>query len=62
MSIMGAHDLITEAGARLHDCAADCVPPLKKALDTREPTAVGIAVELMRTALTTDPRVRAGHG
>ncbi|KAG1679644.1 hypothetical protein FOA52_006161 [Chlamydomonas sp. UWO 241] len=57
MSIMGAHDLISEAGPHLHAIAANCVPPLKKALDTREPTVVAVAVELMRTALVADPRV-----
>jgi hypothetical protein len=59
LSIMGAHDLISEAGPRLHTSglAADCVSPLKKALDTREPTVVAIAVELMKKALVTDPKV-----
>ena len=54
---MGSLDLIEEAGGRLHDIAADLVPPLKKALDTREPTVVSIAVELMKAVLKTDPKV-----
>ena len=54
---MGSMDLIEEAGGRLHEFAAELVPPLKKALDTREPTVVCLAVELMKTVIRTDPQV-----
>mmetsp|Transcript_33148 Transcript_33148/g.98656 ORF Transcript_33148/g.98656 Transcript_33148/m.98656 type:complete len:440 (-) Transcript_33148:238-1557(-) len=57
LSIMGSHDLITEAAGQLCHVAADCVAPLKKALDTREPTVVAVALELMKAALHTDPAV-----
>lgn len=59
MSIMGSYDLIEEAGGALHEFAADLVPPLKKALDAREPTVVTVAVELMKACLRTDHKVRA---
>lgn len=49
-----------EAGTKLHDFAADMVPPFKKALDTREPTCVTIALELMQSILRTDPEVGGG--
>ena len=58
LSIMGSMDLIEEAGPRLNGFAADLVQPLKKALDTREPTVVCIAIELMKAVLRTDPQVR----
>ena len=57
LSIMGSLDLIEEAGSRLHGFATELVPPLKKALDTREPTVVCIAVELMIAVLKNDPQV-----
>lgn len=51
-----------EAGTKLHDFAADMIPPFKKALDTREPTCVTIALELMQSILRTDPEVGKGTG
>ena len=57
LAIMGCWDLIEEAGVRLHSFAADMVPALKKALDTREPTVVSVAVELMKSVLRSDPKV-----
>ena len=51
-----------EAGSKLHEFAADMVPPFKKALDTREPTCVTIALELMQSILRTDPEVGKGTG
>lgn len=51
-----------EAGTKLHGFAADMVPPFKKALDTREPTCVTIALELMQSILRTDPEVGKGTG
>ncbi len=59
---MGSHDLIDEAKGRLHEFAADLVPPFKKALDSREPSLVAIALELMKAVLTTDPEVRGEGG
>ncbi len=63
LAIMGSQALIEEAGQMeggggLRQMAADLVPPLKKALDTREPTVVMVAVELMKAVLTIDPLVR----
>ena len=62
LSIMGAMDLIDEAGPRLNGFAVDLVQPLKKALDNREPTVVCIAIELMKAVLRTDPQVRLNDG
>ncbi|KAF5838610.1 hypothetical protein DUNSADRAFT_2519 [Dunaliella salina] len=63
LAIRGSEALICEAasgtGDQLLQCAAECVPPLRKALDTREPTAVAIALELMLLVLRIDPRVCA---
>lgn len=57
LAIMGCQDLVEEGGARLHSFAADMVPALKKALNTREPTIVSVAIELMKSVLTADPEV-----
>jgi thiamine pyrophosphate-dependent acetolactate synthase large subunit-like protein len=57
---MGSHDLIEEASqgrGRLLECAADLVPPLKKALDSREPSVVTVAIELMKNVLKAAPEV-----
>ncbi len=62
MSIMGSYDLIEEAGVSLNEFAADLVPPLKKALDAREPTVVTVAVELMKACLSVDPKVGGWAG
>eukprot|EP00798_Chlamydomonas_sp_ICE-L_P007378 gene7378-502_t len=57
IAIMGSHDLVVEAGDQLHEFAADLVPPFKKALDTRMPTVVAVAVEVMDMILKQDPKV-----
>ncbi|GIM13175.1 hypothetical protein Vretimale_16324, partial [Volvox reticuliferus] len=41
----------------LHTFAGSLVAPLKSCLDTREPTVVAVALQLMNTALSIDPRV-----
>jgi len=38
--------------------AADCVPPLRKAFESKEPTTVAVALELMHMMLRVEPRVR----
>lgn len=60
LSIMGSFDLIEEAGlapGRLVELSSDLVPPIKKALDTRNPAIVAVCVELMRIVVQTDPGV-----
>ena len=57
LATMGSEGMVREAAEQLHLLAADLVPPLKKALDTREPTVVAVAVELMRLVLQLDKRV-----
>lgn len=57
LAIMGASALVEEAAGQLHLFAEEMVPPLKKALDTREPTTVAVAVELMKAMLATDSSV-----
>jgi hypothetical protein len=47
LAISGSESLIQEAGSRLTECAAECVTPLRKALETREPTAVAVALGAM---------------
>lgn len=57
LSIMGSWDLVEEGGSQLHLIAEEMVSPLKKALDTREPSVVALAVELIKAILTTDRQV-----
>ncbi|KXZ50069.1 hypothetical protein GPECTOR_18g48 [Gonium pectorale] len=57
LAIRGSEELLLRAGENLHAFADSLVVPLKAALDTREPTTVAVALQLMLMALSVDPRV-----
>ncbi|PNW86730.1 hypothetical protein CHLRE_02g095115v5 [Chlamydomonas reinhardtii] len=59
LAIRGSEDLMYKAGDTLHQFADALVAPLKVALDTREPTTVAVALQLMNNAITLDPEVAA---
>ncbi|GIL59520.1 hypothetical protein Vafri_14278 [Volvox africanus] len=57
LAIRGSEELLLKAGDTLHTFAGSLVSPLKSCLDTREPTVVAVALQLMNTVLSIDPRV-----
>ncbi|KAG2428536.1 hypothetical protein HYH02_014340 [Chlamydomonas schloesseri] len=59
LAIRGSEDLMYKAGDTLHLFADALVAPLKVALDTREPTTVAVALQLMNNAIALDPAVAA---
>ncbi|KAG2427630.1 hypothetical protein HXX76_012281 [Chlamydomonas incerta] len=59
LAIRGSEDLMYRAGDTLHHFADALVAPLKVALDTREPTTVAVALQLMNNAIRLDPAVAA---
>ncbi|KAG2486832.1 hypothetical protein HYH03_014515 [Edaphochlamys debaryana] len=57
LAVRGSEELLYKAGDTIHTFAESLVLPLKLALDTREPTAVAVALQLMGAALALDPGV-----